>query len=120
MGVTSPLDDDLVHVILRKITFAWDVHHLFKNRLLVKVVHKVYSNFCDPKVVSRACRTLVNFLISNLSSVHCKFQKRLVFCLVFCLTTDEGFPEKTPEETPKPLKEKHQNTGLEKSCSPLL
>lgn len=41
MGLTSPLDDDLVHVILRKITFAWDVHHLFNNRSPVKVVHKV-------------------------------------------------------------------------------
>lgn len=77
MGLTSPLDDDLVHVILRKITFAWDVHHLFKNRLPVKVIHKVYSNFCDPKVLWRACRTLVNFLISNLSLVHCQISKTL-------------------------------------------
>ncbi len=41
MGLTCPLEGDLVHVILRKIAFAWDVHHLFKNTLPVKVVHRL-------------------------------------------------------------------------------
>jgi hypothetical protein len=105
MGLTSPLDDDLVHVVLRKITFAWDVHHLFKNRLPVKVVHKVYSNFCDPKVVWRACRTLVNFLISNLSSVHCQISKSL--CFVFFLFDNIwGFSWIDPWRKRKPIKGK--------------